>query len=153
MRIVRLFLFFTAMACLSAKGDTISSTDPSSVVTALQDLGYRAKLETNDEGRPVIRSAAAGSSFSIYFYACNNDKNCKDIMFFTWFETETPLSLEAINSWNANKLTGKAYIDDDGDATIEFLLAGVQDVSELDFKQIMYRWDQALGEFIDFIDW
>ncbi len=48
----------------------ICASDPQTVVDALQREGYRAKLNTDSIGDPMISSAATGYNFDIFFYGC-----------------------------------------------------------------------------------
>ncbi|MEM6408591.1 MAG: YbjN domain-containing protein [Pseudomonadota bacterium] len=151
MRLVKFILLSLTFFVGPLHAQTVTAKDPTSIVTALQDMGYRAQLEVDEHGDPLIRSAAAGSRFSIYFYACQENENCQDLLFIAWLATDNPPSFEAINSWNANKLTGTTFIDDDGDAAIQLFIPGAIDLTEDRFQQIMRRWDQALGAFMDFV--
>src|SRR5262245_18986400 len=51
----------------------VSAESPATLVSIIQELGFQAKLETDNVGDPVIRSSSNGVDFRIYFYECKNN--------------------------------------------------------------------------------
>jgi hypothetical protein len=141
------------IATKPADAGNVSASDPSSVVTALQRLGYTAQLDTDGYGDPLIRSAARGANFLVMFYGCTSGAECQDLQFRAGFVLTNKLTSEKINEWNRTKLIGKANIDDDGDPYIRHFVAGVVDMTPASFDRLMSRWSLAFGQFLEFIDW
>ena len=69
--------------------DTVSAADPEGVAGVLRDLGYRAQMDSADNGDPLIRSAADGTNFRIWFYGCDGKNgNCTGMNFSAGFDLE-----------------------------------------------------------------
>jgi len=133
----------------------VSASDPQSVVLAMQDYGLSARLETDDEGDPVIRSKSSGANTNIYFYGCDdNGQDCRSIGFSAGFELDEPFASDQANAWNADQRFSKAYTNEDGSAQIEMdvnLIGG--GVTAENFADIVDWWDYSVGEFTTFINW
>ena len=61
----------------------------------------------------------AGIPYQLYFMNCTDSTNCEDVQFYSGFLDVKP-DLERINAWNRDKRFGKAYLDSDLDAVIEW---------------------------------
>ncbi len=132
----------------------INASDPPSIVAALHDLGFRAKLTEDRQGDPKIETAASGRSFAIYFYGCKEDHtDCRDLLLFAIFDYQDGFTSKPINDWNRTNLLGAAFLDKEGDPAVQHFVAGVQDISLQSFERMMLRWELVLGEFMEFIDW
>lgn len=131
-----------------------SASQPQVLSTYLQDRGYRALLETDSQGDPVIRSSAAGVDFSIYFYGCDGGQNCTTISFSAGFDLIDGTTAEVMNEWNRANRFAYAYIDDEGDPFLNY------DVTFADgglppatFGSAIDIWDARLSDFLQHIDW
>lgn len=89
------------------------------VASALKAKGYRAEIQTGDDGDPVILSGAEGSNFRVFFYTCRKGPRCAAIQFMAAFDLEKGMSLGDINAWNRDKRFGRAYLDNEMDPFIE----------------------------------
>ena len=56
----------------AAAAEMVRGQSPQTIVSALKDAGYKAKLGTDAVGDPMITSAVAGTTFQIFFYNCTN---------------------------------------------------------------------------------
>lgn len=82
--------------------------------------GYgSAHLETQSNGDPKITGKIEGVTYQVFFMNCTDNKNCEDLNFYAGFLDNKP-TLETINTWNRDKRFGKAYLDADLDAVVEF---------------------------------
>jgi hypothetical protein len=146
--------FFTSPA-LAQDTPLLNANNPQGIADAILNLGYKASLTTDNEGDPKIRSAASGANFSIYFYGCRDGKDCRDLHFSSGFDFdgEGAPSVQQLHDWNRDKLVGVAYQEADDDILIQFFVAGFRDVSAESFERIFSRWETALGDFTDYIDW
>ncbi|WP_165184892.1 YbjN domain-containing protein [Caulobacter soli] len=123
------------------------------VAAWLQKGGYKAELTKDDQGDPLINSAAEGQTFKIYFYDCDATKRCKALQFSAGFDMKEGLKLEKANEWNRKNRYLKVYLDDDNDPYVQYdvnvnagrTLAGLDD----DFGV----WTGMIGQFTKFIDW
>lgn len=103
----------------AAQAQTITASNPASIVKVLQDNGYRAELSKDTTGDPMIQSASSGSNFTILFYGCTEGKDCATIQFFSGFSDAGNNSIAAMNEWNTKNRFGRAYVTDEGAARLE----------------------------------
>lgn len=131
-----------------AMAQNVQAQNPNSVVRALQEAGYRAELTTDSTGDPLIRSTSSGSNFSIFFYGCTDNKDCRTIQFYAGYEEPENASLTAFNEWNKTKRFGRAYLGDDGVARLE-MDVDIDDggISPLLFEDNLEFWVLVMSEF------
>lgn len=94
------------------------------VLSLLKEVGDTPRLMTDEVGDPLVHAQADGTHYSVIFYDCETPeekgKTCGAMQFRTWYRLDVPLSASEINEWNRLSRLGRAYLDDDGDATIEY---------------------------------
>lgn len=132
----------------------ITGEDPALIQRLMQDLGYRADLATDEGGDPLIRSAAGGVNFEVYYYDCEGGKTCNAIQFVAGFDMANGTTLEVLNDWNRANRYGRAYLDDESDPYLEMdmnLWGG--GISPATFKDNLEIWESLLGDFQQHIDW
>lgn len=136
-----------------AAGDMISAGDPAHIAEVMKSLGYRAELTTDDRGDPKIKSAAGGANFSVWFYGCENGKNCTSIQFSAGFDMTDGLEAAKANDWNTRKRYGKVYLDSENDPYIEMDILVASGISLDLFKENLSVWDRMVSDFKEHIDW
>ncbi len=148
-----------ALACAVGLGlatpawaEQVQAQDPKSVVTAMQDAGYRALLETDDVGDPMIRSSDGGVDFRIFFYNCTDHTDCRTIQFYVGYSEPTNATLETMNAWNRDNRFGRAYLGDDGIARLE-MDVDLDDggLSQALFEDNLEFWATLMSRFADHI--
>ena len=97
----------------------VRAQDPQSLVRAMQDAGFTAKLSTDKEGDPMITSAYSGTSFWLYFYNCTNHRECATIQFHSGYDLDKPTTLETINNWNRDMRFARAHLDKENDPMLK----------------------------------
>lgn len=126
----------------------VDGTDPGALVAIIQDLGYRARLEVDGDGDPMIRSSVGGTEFALVFYGCSEDHDgCQILLFKAGYEMKRKVDLELINEWNATRLFGRAYLDDVDDPWIEMVLNVRGGVTREQFEKTFHWWESSVGEF------
>jgi len=138
-----------------AYGDStaVSAAYPESVVKAIQAMGYKAELTIDDYGDPLVLSAAHGVGFSVIFYGCENGTDCTDLQFSVAFDLLQGLDYVSMNSWNAERVMGTAYLDRNNDPVFQYFVSQVDGMSRHNFDKTYEFWVEMLGEFMDFIGW
>lgn len=121
------------------------------VARALQAKGYRAELDRDAAGDPMIRSALDGSNFQILFYDCEKGR-CVSIQFVTAFELEKDLTFSKINEWNRTKRFGRAYLDEEMDPFVEMDLDLEHGATSEAIENNIDTWAAVLPAFKNFID-
>ncbi|MBR9764364.1 MAG: YbjN domain-containing protein [Rhodobacteraceae bacterium] len=138
---------------VTATAGLVSAADPEGMVQVLQDLGYRASLEADGVGDPMIRSASSGTGFNIYFYGCVDNAGCDSIMFSSGFDLAEGMELATINDWNQDSVVAGAYLDDEGDPYLQSYILTRSGIPTEVFEYALGEWEYALGDFLEFIDW
>jgi hypothetical protein len=139
---------FAGAWALPAQAEMVKAQDPGSVVRALQQGGYAAKLGIDKVGDPMITSGVSGTSFQIFFYNCTEHKACATVAFHSGYDlTESP-GLERINEWNRTQRFGRAYLDKENDPILE-MDVDLDDggLSPLLFVDNVEFWTSVLGNF------
>lgn len=133
--------------------DSILASKPDSILGWFQDEGFVAKSETDNQGDPKLRIRYYGTSFSIYFYGCKGNADCKSIQFYSGYNTDD-ISVEHLNEWNTNYRYLRAYLTESGSSRIEYdVYLGDDGLSKQDFSEVVDAWLGGLSEFETHIDW
>lgn len=136
--------------------EMINPTDALDIAVAIRDLGYKATLEKDSVGDPIIRSKAAGINFSILFYDCTDNRDCESLQFSAGFNLADGTSTQSMNEWNRAKRYGKAHIDDENDPFLryDFNFGGAgAGISMTTFEENFEIWESLLNDFKEHIDW
>lgn len=126
----------------------VKGQDPKTLVAALQEAGYAAKLGTDKGGDPMITSGVSGTTFQIYFYNCTDNKNCATVQFSSGYDLKDPVSLQRINEWNRDQRFGSAYLDKENDPILQMDL-DLDDggISQALFNDNVEFWASVVGDF------
>lgn len=121
------------------------------VADKLRDAGYKAELLTDKEGDPLIRSAASGAKFLIYFYGCDKaaERVCKSLQFLSVWDRDGA-SAETVNAFNAEYRVGKLWLD--GDDMVVAFETDVDGVTATHLSRVLRRWESVLGNLIRFFE-
>ena len=142
-------LLFAALTTFSgvAQAQSVEAQNPSSVVRALQNGGYKAVLTKDSTGDPKIESSSSGAKFIINFYGCTRNVECRTLTFYAGW-TSSSTSMSQMNDWNKTKRFSRGYIDKDGDPVMEFDL-DLDDggMSEQLFIDNVEFWEISMGNF------
>lgn len=124
-----LALFFALQLILPRQAlaqNLVTAGNPEKILEIARGFGS-AEMETDSDGSPRIRARMAGTLYTVFFYGCEDGKDCTTIQF--WMYTDAPPNaLVVVNNWNRDRRFGKAYLDDEGDVVVEMdvnLLGGV----------------------------
>ncbi|PCD76511.1 YbjN domain-containing protein [Pseudothioclava arenosa] len=151
MKFLALALGF-ALAAPAANAQVMADVDV--IAVFLQEFGLPTEKTVDPDGDPKIESRIEGTRFAVYFYGCDNGKECDSIQFSTGFDLKEPMTLEAANAWNRDKRFGKVYLDEDGDPYIEYdVNTDFDGIGSENFDDSIDLWRALLAEFRDYIDW
>lgn len=132
--------------------ETVDAADPAKLVSIIRDLGYRAVLETDGVGDPMITSSVGGTDFSIFFFGCTNGEDCKTLLFKAGYDLDPGTTLDVVEAWNEGTLYGRAYLDDEDDPWLEMSVNMFGGVSRENFEDTYDWWEVIVGDFEDRID-
>jgi Putative bacterial sensory transduction regulator len=130
--------------------DLICASNPTTVVAALQDAGYKAKLDKDSEGDPKVSSSAAGYDFDIYFYGCKANKLCDSLQFRISFEKDGANTPELANKWNSGKRFSQAFISDRGAFVADYDVTTAGGLTKPNFADVIDWWSVTLGNLKTF---
>ena len=126
--------------------DMVCASDPQTVVDALQREGYRAKLDKDNSGDPMISSAATGYNFDIFFYGCEEKKQCDSLQFSVTFDSDKTDTPKLANEWNVGNRFGKAAINDKNQFQLRYDVATIGGLNKTNFKDSLDWWSAVLGD-------
>ena len=133
-----------------AEPATITAEAPEVMVEVLQSLGYRAELTKDGEGDPLIRSAASGLKFGIYFYGCDAGSRCTTVQFYLGLELGRTVALSELNDWNRNKRFGVAVLDTDGEPYLKLdLNLDYGGITTPAFEDNLELWERLMADFAE----
>jgi hypothetical protein len=115
------------------------SADPGVVLEIAKGYGS-ASLGKDNDGDPKVTGTMEGVKYTILFYGCNAGRNCKSITFVAYWKNFSTLTLEKVNRYNRDRRFGRAYIDKDGDLTLDM------DV-ELEYRMSRRNLEEAFADW------
>lgn len=128
----------------------IDGTNPSAVHEVARGFGS-AELTTDGDGDPKITGRMEGIRYSVYFYGCRENKNCRTIQFSASWSAPGKFTLEQINDYNRQKRFGKVYLDKEGDPVIQFDVNLQKGVSQGNLEETFDWWKTIVAEFAKLI--
>ena len=148
-------VFFAAalLAAAPAQAQLVKAQDPDTLVRALQNGGYQAKLGVDKVGDPMITSGYSGTTFQIFFYNCTNHKECATVQFHSGYHLEKPVTLDMMNAWNQSQRFGRGFLDKVNDPILEMDvdlddggLSPALFIDNIEFwTSILTRFEQHIG--------
>jgi hypothetical protein len=131
-------------------GETIDATNPAAVLEVVRDHGD-ATLTKDGMGDPLIEGRIEDKDYRLFFYECSEGRDCKSLMFCANWELEGPTDA-MMADWNHEQRFGKAYLDDDGRATVEMNVNLHGGVTRANLDDTIDWWRLVLAEFPKYHD-
>jgi hypothetical protein len=97
-----------------------------------------------------VRATLDGVGYVLFFQNCTDNKNCEDIRFYAGFADNKP-TMDAVNAWNRDKRFGKALLDEDLDAVIEYDVNLEHGISSENMDADIYLWTMLMDQFKTYI--
>jgi hypothetical protein len=136
----------------TARQEVVLSVNPEEMQKILQDIGYRAEILKNDEGKRRIRTRIGSWNVTLNFYSCDDSEtSCKSVGLRTFFTNDTKKTAAFANDWNRTKRFSKAYIDNDNDVNIEFDMLFRNGVTKENIRAYLDVYEDQLKEFVEAI--
>ena len=137
----------------AAPSGQVEASDPQSIVSAMQEMGFLATLDKDDVGDPLVSSRISATRFKIFFYGCDQNVNCDSIQFSAGYDLTEKIASEKVNGWNEENRWTKVYLDEEEDPFIEMdLYLGQGGVTPENFTEWLDIWRVQVEEFEDYID-
>jgi len=140
-----------AMAVPASAQTLVDATRPVDVLGFAQGYGD-ARLDVDDYGDPMIIGDMEGITYTVSFYGCQNNIDCKTLLFHAGF-TLPGLTDTTMGDWNRSQLYGRAFLDGEGDPAIEMTVNMFGGVSADNINDTFDWWRVVLDGFKDHIGW
>ncbi|MDB5703739.1 MAG: YbjN protein [Sphingomonas bacterium] len=127
----------------AAQDKLLDLRQPTIVVGALHDAGYKAELKQNSKGEPYVLSSANGSDFTIEFYGCTGQNDCGSYQFSSWYKAEPLFTIALANEWNVGKRFLKIAVDKDGNLNEYMDFTAIGKTTQANFADIV-DWYQVM---------
>ncbi len=132
--------------------DMVCASDPQSVLKAMEKAGLKPKLEVDGIGEPMISSEESTYNFSVYFYGCEEKKNCDSLQFQVMFEKDKGIDLKLANKWNLTHRFLQAALRDDGTLVLGYDIGTIGGLNQTQFKDTIDWWTASLDELSNFFE-
>lgn len=136
----------------AALGQTlVDATDVEAIATIARDYGT-AEVDKDSTGDPLVTGEMGGTNYAVFFYGCTDGADCQTIQFYAYWVLNDGIDVDSLNTWNREKRFAKAYLDDEGDPTLEYdvnLYAGVSETNLSDtfdwWRVVMEAFEEHIG--------
>ena len=153
MRINRLALLSGAILMLSAAApamaQSISAKNPEAMRSALAAAGHAVELKKDSDGDPLISVEIKGLRFSIAFFGCEIHVGCTTVALYKAFRSDKKLTADQLNRFNGSTRFARAYLDGEGDPTIQLDMLLVEGISSNAFVAHAEIFRATVGAFLE----
>lgn len=147
--LVAAVLVLAGSAGVSAQ-ETVDGTSVDEIANVARGYGS-VTMDKATNGDPMISGKIEGVSYYLFFRNCSDaNVDCEDLNFYAGF-LDNKQTMEAINAWNRDKRFGKAYLDSDLDAVIEFDVNLEYGVAKQNLDSTFSVWSLILKQFAEYI--
>jgi hypothetical protein len=126
----------------------VDGSDPQLVLSAAGQFGT-AELRRDGLDDPLIRGQIDGKDYMVYFYGCERGADCTNLLFVARWQSDH-FNDKSMGDWNRKKRFGKAYLDDDGNPSVELSVNLRHGVSRGNLVDTFDWWRLIMVEFADF---
>ena len=140
-------LGLAGLAGQAVAAELISGNDVESIFDLAKGFG-NATLDKDKQGDPKIIGRIDGMNYGIYFFGCEENKNCDSILFATgWTKDVKKVSLAEVNRWNQKKRFGQAFLDADDDAALQMSVHLSPGMPANNLEAYFQRWQSLMNSF------
>ncbi|MDO5658231.1 MAG: YbjN domain-containing protein [Paracoccus sp. (in: a-proteobacteria)] len=115
------------------------------VANALGAYGL-SNATVSPEGERPVTARLEGVDFTISFAGCEDADRCTNIVFAARFDAES-VDLGRLNNWNAERRSGRAYLDPEGRVVIDRDISIAGGMNAATFNQNIDEWARTLRSF------
>jgi len=126
--------------------EMVCASDPDTVFAAMERAHMEPSRTTDSAGDPMIESDAGPFHFDVYFYGCEQNRNCDSLRFEAVFAKGPENTLELANDWNASKRFLQASVKPDGRFAVAYDIGTIGGVNRRNFADHLDWWQSMLGE-------
>ena len=129
--------------------------DPWEVIHIAREFGPAEAARDGMED-PQIRGTVDGMHYRVTFYGCRLGRDCDTILFDARFSRkewqDEPPDAQRLARWNAEKLFGRAWLDDENRVVLDHPVALAGGVPKATLRATFERWKAALAEYAAWVD-
>jgi hypothetical protein len=146
-------------AAQSQSGDTVmSGITGERLVEILEEQGFEARVVQDQFGDPLILASAAELKFTIWTYGCGGaPKSCNQLQFLAEFALPDGQvgveELAVMNEFNRKKRFGRASVQPEGSATVDYTINLDRGVTQDNLVSNMVVWTNVLIDFAETVGW
>lgn len=143
---------FLALLTAPVRADDAVQADPWELIHIVREFGP-AEVGRDAMRDPRIEGEIDGIAYHVDFYGCWLGRECEAILLqMRLAKDDWEPDAEEIADWNAAKLFGRAWIDDETVAVIDHAIAMGGGVPKPVLTASLRAWQEAIEEFIEHID-
>lgn len=135
-------------AALPLGATLIDGSDPQQVLRAAGRLGI-AELDRDGLDDPLIRGQTGGKDYLIYFYGCERGRHCTNLSLVARWPSDH-FTDKSMGDWNREKRFGKAYLDKNGNLSVELNVNLLHGVSRGNLEDTFDWWRLILDDFVEY---
>ena len=154
-RLIRsILVLFGALAALTATSamarNVVAKADQ--IAAVLKSSGRTAEVK-NAGGERYVLAEVSGHKYAILALGCDDEGElCKSVQFFAAFEPENRPTLESMNNYARNLRWGRIYLDNEGEAILEFDLDLEKGgMSSALFLDNVAKWEAMVSGYAKFV--
>jgi hypothetical protein len=131
---------------------TSIGADANQIADFLRGEGYAVQVSTDDQGDPLITTRSQGARVSIYFYGCEQGRNCSSISFDSAFRPNNKTGDENLHAWGRSKRYAYAVRRADQNIALRMDILMFSGISVEHFRETVSLWERQLGSFLRHIE-
>lgn len=120
------------------------------LVQALQDAGYRAKLDADDDGDPMVHTGMDGLNVTVFTYDCKQHR-CGSVQFSVGVDLEQGTTMAVANQFNKDYRYGRVFLDKENDPYLRFDFEVLNTDHNAYIASQLDSWEKLIGAFTDAI--
>ena len=128
----------------------VCASNPDTVMRAMEKARLKPSKAVDSDGDPMLESGEGSYPFTVYFYGCEQHRNCDSLRFEVVFRKEADNTPELVNKWNASQRFLQAAVKPDGRLVVAYDVATIGGLNERNFADVIDWWKSQLGELADF---
>lgn len=116
------------------------------VVRILHDEGYKAQLDRDGEGDPMVRTKMSGLNVYVYFYDCENDA-CGSLKLAVALDLEQGTTQAVLNRFSQDYRYARTYLDEENDPFMSFDFEVLHTDHAAHIASQIDTWENLLDDF------
>lgn len=149
MHVHSIILAMTASVGLShtALAEDLVLATPDALSALLQNAAMSVTQEKDDSGNPILLSATDGVNYDLFFFDCQDGKDCTSVQFSACFDMPDGVKMDVINKWNYDWRFGKVSVDGKNDPCLQMDIEMNGGISAKAFTTAIDTWTGTVAQF------